>query len=37
MEEHTMHKNDRIAIFFGIALNVVVASLIIFASTNYLA
>jgi len=31
-----MSKADKIAIFFGIGLNVIVAGLVIFASTNYL-
>ena len=32
-----MNRKDKLAIFLGIGLNIVVAGLIIFASTNYIA
>jgi len=32
-----MNKTDKIAIFVGISLNVIVAGIVIFAATNFLA
>lgn len=32
-----MNKTDKIAIFFGIGLNAVVAGIVIFAATNFVA